>query len=1341
MAALFALLAAMTPIAASRDAVADRASSFLASPAVSVAPSSGPIGSTAQLSGSGWATNTAPYQAFWDAEGGTPLGSFTPTINGTWTMQILIPKGDPGKHFIVACQGYGLETRLCASASFTLTQPPASTPVSTSTRTPAPTRTATFAPSPAPATPAGTFNPNGPTSTSIPAATATPTVPPTMTPPPSATPTSLPELSRGTGGPCTAAPAGAQVVSFDAAPLGGTVSASRDAFAAAEFTANVLTTVDGRASTTGAALQRPSDARGPLYGQARAVRLATSILEPLAPASWSTVGMFVSMPAGGDPFRLAAYDGYGREVAAGVVDGGEISLDWACVSVTAPRIVAVRMTPVSSFSVAVKFDDFFFVPEESPVPYHDELEITSPADSSTTTRAAIIEGSVFTNRPPSRVDLWVRTEGSRTGAYFAFLRAVGIGPFIDSDTGSESLQIEPDPASIFRYRFTYTNTRPPAGTQTYDAFLADGLLLERDAVHYAEDSVTITFIAPTPTATPTAVPTPRTGPFNVNVRAFEVTQGVRGDIPSRPVDGGHFLFETDAHVADRTTVVRVYPWVQFTDSVGFAVDARLRAFRGGVELPGSPLAPIAPLTGLQRAWTIDDLRGNAARSWNFRLPSAWTTAGTIDLRAELNPAGARYVDECSTVRGSLPVGASCAGSADNTTELRSVRFVDANGLTFRIIASQNHRAGTTGTAASTGMTPSFDDLARSLDWVWKTYPIADLGISVPSIRGVAADCLGTTGDCDELAAAHTVARADAARLGVTDGSRTLFPIIVNPGTGRGCSGQAGLPNPVYWQGACGPTLAQETFHAGGGVNHSGNSHLEIRGGGSNPLYPNMHGAVESNAFGFDLLALQAIPPTDPCDTGHTHDFMSYGCSPWVSVYTWQGIAAWLARAPDRAEEHVSRTLLVSMGAPRAAVVEEALLVTGRINPSGVIAVDAPVYVEVPPDAPGGSGPLAVEMVAPSGEVLYARSFRAGAILHAPAGNGEFTLLLPRQSDVARVRLLSEGSPVLDIPALPALAPPSFTVDSIPSQLAASGDVTIAWEAATPGLTYTLEIGPTTDGTWETLGRTRSTSLNVDLASLPADCACRFRLQATDGVNVAVIENPVRTGTPAPQAAILSPSTGFVRPGLAVRLMGIALGSTSAEDVFEWRVDDGVVAFGAAAEIDPLPEGPHHLVLRVTRGGVSSDAAVDIDVAADSDGDGLPDEWERTYGLDPLDPQDAAADEDGDNLLNWQELSYVTHPDRRDTDGDGYADDIEISGGGNPADAESLPRAIHGVQGLPVPRISGDESLPSAWWWLYAGAAVVAGGAIIAWQWRRRRPIASVAATPGTPGDPDRPGED
>ena len=64
------------------------------------------------------------------------------------------------------------------------------------------------------------------------------------------------------------------------------------------------------------------------------------------------------------------------------------------------------------------------------------------------------------------------------------------------------------------------------------------------------------------------------------------------------------------------------------------------------------------------------------------------------------------------------------------------------------------------------------------------------------------------------------------------------------------------------------------------------------------------------------------------------------------------------------------------------------------------------------------------------------------------------------------------------------------------------------------------------------------------------------------------------------------------------------------------------------------------------------------VCVDWDGDGLPDDWEQAYGLDPG-VNDAALDSDGDGVANGLEYR-ARAPTRstRDTDGDGIADGAE-----------------------------------------------------------------------------------
>ena len=54
---------------------------------------------------------------------------------------------------------------------------------------------------------------------------------------------------------------------------------------------------------------------------------------------------------------------------------------------------------------------------------------------------------------------------------------------------------------------------------------------------------------------------------------------------------------------------------------------------------------------------------------------------------------------------------------------------------------------------------------------------------------------------------------------------------------------------------------------------------------------------------------------------------------------------------------------------------------------------------------------------------------------------------------------------------------------------------------------------------------------------------------------------------------------------------------------------------------------------------------------DSDLDGLPDKWERFYGLNPDDPRDALSDLDQDGLNASEEFDIDTSPNLKDSDRD------------------------------------------------------------------------------------------
>ena len=65
------------------------------------------------------------------------------------------------------------------------------------------------------------------------------------------------------------------------------------------------------------------------------------------------------------------------------------------------------------------------------------------------------------------------------------------------------------------------------------------------------------------------------------------------------------------------------------------------------------------------------------------------------------------------------------------------------------------------------------------------------------------------------------------------------------------------------------------------------------------------------------------------------------------------------------------------------------------------------------------------------------------------------------------------------------------------------------------------------------------------------------------------------------------------------------------------------------------------------------------LAEDTDGDGMPDGWELTFGFDPLDPDDGVGDLDDDGLINVLEYENGTSPVDPDSDADGMDDGTEV----------------------------------------------------------------------------------
>jgi hypothetical protein len=163
---------------------------------------------------------------------------------------------------------------------------------------------------------------------------------------------------------------------------------------------------------------------------------------------------------------------------------------------------------------------------------------------------------------------------------------------------------------------------------------------------------------------------------------------------------------------------------------------------------------------------------------------------------------------------------------------------------------------------------------------------------------------------------------------------------------------------------------------------------------------------------------------------------------------------------------------------------------------------------------------------------------------------------------------------------------------------------------------------------------------------------QVRVRASDGFNVAYATSPrfKLVGRP-PMALILQPAEGevFVE-GQKIKLEGDSLTSLgNGAGTFTWKLDGQALGSGRDRTLTLDLVGGHTISLTVATGGQSHTASVHVTVLKDYDSAGMPNDWELSYKLNPMDASDAPKDTDGDGLTNLEEYQLGTDPTKADTE--------------------------------------------------------------------------------------------